>query len=389
MAKIRGEFRALGRRDHTVRQLRVRFLQKIEALTPEVLDDLRTEVQPAFREAVDSTTPAESTHEGSPADEQELAQQLRGEMRTEKAFDVYRLVSESPRVEEARLALRKAEKCIAPRIQPLRRALIEVEKTKDHKEIARLKKRIRRIWKAEISPLEKKYDRVWEEERDGAAKGIGPDAEYHLPDDELAGFARHRDRPSFPDWSFWGFEPTDALLMWARKYHIAEPWLLDVALWTLQCWIAGRELKKFVPLDFLQIPPEPPRQIRFTHPGWHPTSSTWPTYERKVQQAFTEALCEYRDALRKAARDQGPQPGLKKRKLDRHLEWLVLWQVGHWTYRQIAEKYGVGETKQVGTPIRTKNTGITTVRDGLKSAANLIGVTLRKGKRGRPGKSSS
>ncbi len=76
MAKIGGEFRAPGKHDRTRWQARVSFLRCIEGLAPQVLNDLRTTVQPAFREAVDATTTAESASEGSPADDQQLARHM-------------------------------------------------------------------------------------------------------------------------------------------------------------------------------------------------------------------------------------------------------------------------------------------------------------------------
>lgn len=150
-----------------------------------------------------------------------------------------------------------------------------------------------------------------------------------------------------------------------------------MALWTLQCWIAGRELKKFVLPTILQIQPEPPRQLRFTHPGWYPTLTRRHIYEQETLEAFTRVLQKYLDTSTEAAklliRPQGFQPGLKKRELDRHLEWLVLWQVRDWNRSQIGEKYHASPD---------------TVRDGIESAAKEIGLKLSKGKAGRPPKDS-
>ncbi|KKK87256.1 hypothetical protein LCGC14_2755090 [marine sediment metagenome] len=48
---------------------------------------------------------------------------------------------------------------------------------------------------------------------------------------------------------------------------------------------------------------------------------------------------------------------------DPPLQWLCRWQIQRWPYAKIAKHYDVDET---------------TVRDGVESAAKLVGLTLRK-----------
>lgn len=217
-----------------------------------------------------------------------------------------------------------------------------------------------------------------------------------------------------------------ALLGWGERYHLTDDWLLDVALgtvWERHEWdkeIAERRLERkqwkqemaqrrqnglpWMPLMLGHRPPKPAgfadvpfadmeyvipfafgRQVGFSHAGWVPQWKRWTEYEAllssawnhtlaELHRAWADAVREYRQAREQEAKQRGMSLSPVKHETERHMEWLVRWQVLRQDRWEIARACGLTYRKRTDT-----------IRDGIQEMARSIGLkNLRKGKRGRP-----
>lgn len=185
-----------------------------------------------------------------------------------------------------------------------------------------------------------------------------------------------------------------ALLAWGARYHLTDDWLLDVALntaWQQHEWReetaerrkerdqweqAGTELPREAlaaldpppqPTSFAAVPfsdIEPVTPFAFEHEQWVPQWRTWHEYEAGLRNAFEDAVLRYRRAREAEAARRGLRQSPEKRDIDRHLAWLVQFQVDGQTYNEIASGLG-------GANLRT-------VQRAVRDMARLTGLTLRK-----------
>jgi hypothetical protein len=87
-------------------------------------------------------------------------------------------------------------------------------------------------------------------------------------------------------------------------------------------------------------------------------------YEAALRTAFEQTLRTYLESRETAARNRGMTPRPEKRDPERHLAWLVRFQVGCQTYEEVARRPDGADRRNVQ-------------RD-VKDMARLIGLTLRK-----------
>jgi hypothetical protein len=176
----------------------------------------------------------------------------------------------------------------------------------------------------------------------------------------------------------------DALLAWGTPYHLIDDWLLDVALRTV-CerheWehesaerrAAGLSLTlepaAFATIPFADIEPVTP--FNFEHEQWVPWWETRADYERALHVAFKRSLRAYLDQREGEARKRGFRLSPQKHALDHHLDWLVRWQVLGRSWPDLMTE----------TPHRASRD---TIREAIERLASEIGLTLRRGKAGRP-----
>jgi hypothetical protein len=168
----------------------------------------------------------------------------------------------------------------------------------------------------------------------------------------------------------------DEFLHWCDAWHWHDEWQMDAALDTLRHWWYGGDEPLgwglFCKGEEIRFGRDEMR-FSFEHEGWMPSRQTWKDAAAELRRAFEEQVGEYRERLERLAIERGLEKAPVKRGSDpaRHLEWLVRWQCQRWTKREIADTYHA-------TPAA--------VTDGIECAAQLVGVTLRKGKPGRPRK---
>lgn len=190
------------------------------------------------------------------------------------------------------------------------------------------------------------------------------------------------------------------ILSWGTRYCLTDDWLLDVALRTVweryvreqesgerrdelaqvrvryeqegrppgQLEAAEKALQPTpAPAGFATVPfadIEPVTPFVFEHEQWVPWWRTWADYEAELRTAFERVLREYRRARETEAVQRGLRPSPEKRDIDRHLAWLVQFQVKGQTYNAIAKGSD-------GADLRN-------VQRAIKDMARLLGLTLRR-----------
>jgi hypothetical protein len=217
----------------------------------------------------------------------------------------------------------------------------------------------------------------------------------------------------------------NAVSAWGRQHNLTDDWLLDEALRTLRqrqdeadqkaqllkemtkkeaAWLRQRqsvpakkgiaretpELSVFANPRFVDIARL--TAFRFEHKvgisddnGWVPAWLTWAEYEstttkslnrevRQLRLKWRIAMRQYRRAREQEATLHGQSPAQVRREVERHLEWLVRWQVLKQNRPEIAHACDMLYRKRADT-----------IRDAIKSMARDLGLkNLRKGSAGRP-----
>ncbi len=155
------------------------------------------------------------------------------------------------------------------------------------------------------------------------------------------------------------------ILSWGERWHLTDPWLLDVALQYLRLRHQGHPWDAEDPFVKGRFPDpsfiDTDKQVGLVRPEWHPQWESRAAYkENRLRE-----IDEHMDEKEAWAESQGMKPGIKKRgSFDKHFEWLARYQV-------VPESYG-----EVGQVVHADRS---TVRDAVRKTADLIGLTLRAG----------
>lgn len=113
---------------------------------------------------------------------------------------------------------------------------------------------------------------------------------------------------------------------------------------------------------------EPPFRVR---PGWDVLVETEPAFRGRA----AHALEAYIERSKELAEARGLIEAREKRQPS-HYDWLALYQVKRWSYAQIAD----WDQTQPGAEAK----GEDTIMKGVKSAAQLVQLSVRSGRPGRP-----
>jgi hypothetical protein len=186
----------------------------------------------------------------------------------------------------------------------------------------------------------------------------------------------------------------ESVRAWADRWHIAEEWCIEQALWALSYWSNQEDLRVERQLPLLQadelgvqlgwdleIPqyltyrctPIGRREQRFAfeHEGWELIKIARVEAEQRLRAAFEEELSAYLDRMEHLATTRGLVPVPQKRGVE-HFEWLVRYQVQGHSYQAIARE-----------ACRDRKT----VADAVRETAALLQLSLRPpGHPGRPSK---
>ena len=166
---------------------------------------------------------------------------------------------------------------------------------------------------------------------------------------------------------------------WAAKFNMAEhEFFLNSALATLAPWsqfpesegdeclaLGGRA--GFGPVSGGES------RFAFENPGWDPAFERFAIFEERLKKQFDSELSVYRKRLVDLVEGRGflRVPDLHR---PEHIEWLALFQCGRRSLPEIQKLWAQDKT---------------TISKGVKSAAQLVGVSLRTRGRGRPRKLNS
>lgn len=175
--------------------------------------------------------------------------------------------------------------------------------------------------------------------------------------------------------------PTDEELgAWASRWHLSEPWVLEVARDSIEWWAVSKP----EPLTWSLIGPEkgalvPPVPSLDLGPWW-PWFETRQEAERRLRKDFPKRLKAYLDGVQASLEEQGlSRPQEKRSNLAEHADiggdaaqhftWLALYQCQEMSHQTIADQLN-RDRRSVGK--------------ALKKTADMIGLTLREPKPGRP-----
>jgi hypothetical protein len=152
---------------------------------------------------------------------------------------------------------------------------------------------------------------------------------------------------------------------WAKRWHLAAPWVREYALATVEVWAQDVELDEWFP------PAEGGTTAGagepLTFPGWDPGYERWTDWVARLRRNFRDALPAYRK--REEARVHAARMVPNTTKLAAHFVWLARYHVGREDYGPIANDVGQERT---------------TVRNGVRGAAQLIDLKIRDPRKGRP-----
>jgi hypothetical protein len=166
-----------------------------------------------------------------------------------------------------------------------------------------------------------------------------------------------------------------ALERWAASYNMAgHDFFLDAALRTLAQW---SQLPDFDD-DCLVLPgragfspvSDEESRFRLETSGWDPAFERFSSFETRLRKQFDAEIARYKARLEELTEARGYKrvPGIYRTE---HIEWLALFQCAGQSHKAIQQQLRQDPT---------------TISKGIKSAAQLIGISLRTKGRGRPRK---
>ncbi len=172
----------------------------------------------------------------------------------------------------------------------------------------------------------------------------------------------------------------ESVLEWARRWHLGDEWCLEVAQRTMSLWYESELARERLSLDvnfamWYPLLTDDERTVELRLYGWDPSMERREDAEVRVRTTFENAMKQAFDQAQQLAQQRGLRSTPVKRQ-SQHFEWLARYQVQEWNQADIAGFYLGDKSKPL----------VDTVRDGLRTTAELIRLTLRKPKPGRPRK---
>jgi len=162
-------------------------------------------------------------------------------------------------------------------------------------------------------------------------------------------------------------EDATAVEAWCRRRGFvavqrvgSADWLREVARAT-----AGGQSDHFL----WTFPSEPPVMI-----SWYPTREPEAQFDARVKRIKRE-VTQRLVPVTTIRVPRGTDPG-------RLFEWLVLYQVAGWSYADIAARHDPDEDAADDAPFVSPEA----VKEAIHRLAPLVGIALRRGRRGRPKK---
>jgi hypothetical protein len=169
-----------------------------------------------------------------------------------------------------------------------------------------------------------------------------------------------------------------SLYNWAVKYNLADEWLIKHFFELLCEWVdypqdKGKNLYSTLQRspnlisDDSRFPDGTPMGYENKFRPWLYDIESKSDYRKAYQTADKKSFDEYLKKMENFALAHGNKRNQQKRKLKRHLEWFIHYQVGGKTYREIAElcqdKKGIDEAAII---------------QAVHNIAKLLGINLRE-----------
>ena len=185
-------------------------------------------------------------------------------------------------------------------------------------------------------------------------------------------------------------ELVEVLAEWAEEYRIQSRPILQLVVEVLGDWRrhggppatdwgnrvkyladGGRESNEHK-IDFFLSGLEPAldRPLRFeviVDDAWDLGSETWKTAQERIMKTVKTELARFRKAAELMAAEQGLVQAPVKSATADHFKWLALYQVKDFSFGELSRRFHADRR---------------TVLDGVRSAAELCGLTLRPPNRG-------
>lgn len=170
----------------------------------------------------------------------------------------------------------------------------------------------------------------------------------------------------------------ESIETWAANWNLSAPWVYGCACNTLQMWHGGSSVREFFP-DAVHFSPATPLYSREFFPeqlaaafegfmGYEPTVETASEFKSRFEAVCKSFLGEYMADQERTATTRNYIEYPDKRKLELHLEWAVLYQVGEKSPDAVAGEYGIRDA--------------TDVRKQIQKTLKLVRLQPRKPKRG-------
>ena len=195
-----------------------------------------------------------------------------------------------------------------------------------------------------------------------------------------------------PDYSVGDDQLRMRILAWARTRGIGVSWVIDAAESTLYAMREDPTVRFFakrvgiipkapggpfhtgtIPYGALRsfFPSATVLPLILDLAGWDRANESKEEAKARMQDDAANSIAYYLEQVELAAAQLGSPPVHDKygSDKDRHLRWLVRWQVQKWTKPAIIQQEHVDKT---------------TLNEGLENAARDVGLPLRKGAPGRP-----
>jgi hypothetical protein len=163
-----------------------------------------------------------------------------------------------------------------------------------------------------------------------------------------------------------------AISNWAKQSGMVDEWCIVEVLQTLALWCEQGSTG-----DWAYGPEsltDEDLKFTFSYPLWNFEADSWSSYERKIIGEFTKELSAYRERVEEAAKVNKVaiiETKRKEKSSPHHFTWLVEYQVNGLEYAEIVDK-------NPSTMTLTSST----ISGAVHNTAALIGLTLRKAKRG-------
>lgn len=165
------------------------------------------------------------------------------------------------------------------------------------------------------------------------------------------------------------------LVRWARSFHLNESWLLEIAMRTMERGVdlpPTADRLSWAPLQsWRNIPSVSP--FVFIGRGWDPIKERRELYRANTRADFESKLREYMDEVSSHSSEAlSPTPEIRS---PAHFNWLARYQVNGESPKSIAENAG-----------KNYHVSPAAVEKAIREIALLVGLPLRRRKRGRPPK---